>query len=233
MPGGEATTTDCDSFCYWATSSGDFEQASWWGWASIEAGLSRRSQVLPPSKPHDGTTAAWYSTELRPAWCLRHCALQDADQANACKVASFSSVEGFWAVQNHMKRAQDIGSVADICMFREGEVRPSPCGVNQPSRGLRRRVHQDPNNVCGGSIRFVVPGELISRLWEDVILALVGGQFDSNVSGAGVAVREGKSTISLWVRGDELEQRERIQRQLQVTRMEGYEIRTSRVSQWS
>jgi hypothetical protein len=78
-----------------------------------------------------------------------------------------------------------------------------------------------------------VPGELISRLWEDVILALVGGQFDSNVSGAGVAVREGKSTISLWVRGDELEQRERIQRQLQVTRMEGYEIRTSRVSQWS
>eukprot|EP00160_Parvularia_atlantis_P000830 Unigene10669_Nuclearia_a/m.32630 Unigene10669_Nuclearia_a/g.32630 ORF Unigene10669_Nuclearia_a/g.32630 Unigene10669_Nuclearia_a/m.32630 type:complete len:120 (-) Unigene10669_Nuclearia_a:48-407(-) len=66
---------------------------------------------------------------------------------------------------------------------------------------LTRRA-QDPSNVEGGKLILRVRKELSSRLWEDLVLAIVGDQFDvgEEICGAVVSVRGQENIVSLWTR---------------------------------
>lgn len=71
---------------------------------------------------------------------------------------------------------------------------------------------EDPHNANGGKWTFRLPkkGILASRLWEEVVLALVGGQFsgvpDGEVCGAVISVRERTNVLAVWTKSGKSQQ---------------------------
>jgi len=101
-------------------------------------------------------------------------------------IESFGTVERFWQVYDHIVRPNDFKTSADYHLFREG-IKPT---------------WEDPQNNKGGKwmLRLKTKG-LTSRYWEELVLAMVGEQFDvgqQEVCGAVVSVRHNEDIISVW-----------------------------------
>ncbi|KAI9758420.1 MAG: hypothetical protein M4579_003049 [Chaenotheca gracillima] len=104
-------------------------------------------------------------------------------------LASFSSVESFWAVYSHMKRPSSLPSVSDYHLFKKG-VRP---------------VWEDKENRKGGKWIIKLKKGVADRYWEDLLLGIVGDQFaeaSDEVCGAVLSVRGGEDVLSVWTRID-------------------------------
>jgi translation initiation factor 4E len=107
---------------------------------------------------------------------------------NAIKViATVSTVEGFWEAYNWMKRPADLPTTAttDYHFFRAG-IKPT---------------WEDASNAKGGKWIVRLPKGLSSRYWEEVILALIGGQLglpDGEVCGAVLSVRYSEDILGVW-----------------------------------
>lgn len=122
-------------------------------------------------------------------WCYRSATgagKAKVDYIDATKpIGSFSTVEGFWQVYDHIVRPNDFKTSADYHLFKEG-VKPT---------------WEDPQNKQGGKwmVRLKTKG-LTSRYWEELVLAIVGEQFDvgHEVCGAVVSVRHNEDIISVW-----------------------------------
>ncbi|KAG0347302.1 hypothetical protein BG004_008044 [Podila humilis] len=69
------------------------------------------------------------------------------------KVATFGSVEDFWAVYSHLKRPHELPNMSDYHMFKQG-VRP---------------VWEDEMNIKGGKWIVRLKKGLSSRYWENLI----------------------------------------------------------------
>jgi len=104
------------------------------------------------------------------------------------RVASFDTVEGFWAIYGHLMRPTErVQGTTDLHLFRAG-IRP---------------VWEDPSNKRGGKWTIKIRKGLGARYWEATVLALVGEQFgdlSSEACGVVVSVRHGEDVLSLWVR---------------------------------
>ncbi|KAF9963737.1 Eukaryotic translation initiation factor 4E type 2 [Modicella reniformis] len=100
------------------------------------------------------------------------------------KIATFGSVEDFWAVYSHLKRPHELPTVSDYHLFKQG-VRP---------------VWEDATNINGGKWIVRLKKGLASRYWENLIVAVVGDQFDvgSEICGAVLSIRGGEDILSLW-----------------------------------
>ena len=63
---------------------------------------------------------------------------------------------------------------------------------------------EDDNNRLGGKFILRVRKNLTNRLWEALVLAVIGGQFSgelaNEICGVVVSVRHGEDSISLWHR---------------------------------
>ena len=61
-------------------------------------------------------------------------------------------------------------------------------------------VWEDPQNCQGGKWMIKVRKGIASRYWEDIVLAIVGEQFDvgSEICGAVISVRTNEDYISIW-----------------------------------
>ena len=120
-------------------------------------------------------------------WFIRRPAVRSNDSysKHLKMLGVVNSVEQFWAVHNHTVRPNDLPSPCDLQIFRHG-VQP---------------LWEDDANRLGGKLYFRVRKGQSSRLWEDMLLALIGGQFHGcGVCGCVISTRFSEDCISIWNR---------------------------------
>ncbi|GAO49119.1 hypothetical protein G7K_3277-t1 [Saitoella complicata NRRL Y-17804] len=101
------------------------------------------------------------------------------------RIASFSSVEDFWAIYSHLMRPDGMPHISDIHLFRHG-VRP---------------VWEDELNMNGGKWIVRLRKGLASRYWEELVMAIVGDQFHDvgdELCGAVLSIRNQEDILSVW-----------------------------------
>ncbi|KAI0705224.1 translation initiation factor eIF 4e-like domain-containing protein [Cytidiella melzeri] len=126
------------------------------------------------------------------------------------KVAEFSSVESFWSLWTHLNSPSSLLPTTDYLLFH---------------KGVRRPVWEDPLNLSGGKWIIRLRKGVADRLWEDLVLAVIGDQFaDCDVEPSGdeadgkngsasewpqlcgctISVRQNEDIITVWnrVEGD-------------------------------
>ncbi|EFO24144.1 eukaryotic translation initiation factor 4E type 3 [Loa loa] len=101
-------------------------------------------------------------------------------------VASFNSVEQFWNTYCFLKRPADVTEKVDFHMFKEG-IKP---------------VWEDNANRKGGKWILRLKKGFSSRIWENLILAMIGEQFlvGEEICGAVCSIRNQEDIVSLWNR---------------------------------
>ncbi|KAI6244154.1 EIF-4F 25 kDa subunit [Aphelenchoides fujianensis] len=109
------------------------------------------------------------------------------DYANYVQpIASFKTVEQFWATYRYIKRPSDINEKVDFHLFKKG-IKP---------------VWEDSANQKGGKWILRLKKGLSSRIWENLLLAMIGEQFlvGEEICGAVCSVRNQEDILSLWNR---------------------------------
>ena len=115
-------------------------------------------------------------------------------------------VESFWSLWTHVHVPSSLLPTTDYLLFHSG---------------VRRPVWEAPLNLSGGKWIIRLRKGVADRLWEDLVLAVIGDQFDGVVdpaaadadagAGAGewpevcgctISVRQNEDIISLWNRHD-------------------------------
>ncbi|KAJ1306695.1 hypothetical protein OPQ81_007687 [Rhizoctonia solani] len=101
------------------------------------------------------------------------------------RVTAFSSVESFWSIFTHLNPPSNLQPTTDYLIFHSGVQRP---------------VWEDPMNAKGGKWSIRLRKGVADRLWEDLILALIGDQFEDEdeVCGCVLSVRIQEDIISIW-----------------------------------
>ncbi|GBE86626.1 hypothetical protein SCP_0905050 [Sparassis crispa] len=135
-------------------------------------------------------------------------------EAGIKKIAAFSSVESFWSLWTHLHPPSSLLPTTDYLLFHAG---------------VRRPVWEDPLNLPGGKWIVRLRKGTADRLWEDLVLAVLGDQFvgcgdgaEGGPNGAGkeraaaaapegdwpeicgctISVRQNEDIISVWNRSD-------------------------------
>ncbi|KAG1728075.1 translation initiation factor eIF 4e-like domain-containing protein [Suillus lakei] len=116
------------------------------------------------------------------------------------KIASFSSVESFWGLQTHLSPPSALMPTTDYLLFHAG---------------VRRPVWEDPLNRAGGKWIVRLRKGVADRLWEDLVMGIVGDMFDEcgtqgegeeggwpEICGCTISVRQSEDIVSLWNRVD-------------------------------
>ncbi|KAH6916007.1 eukaryotic translation initiation factor 4E member 2 [Coprinopsis sp. MPI-PUGE-AT-0042] len=123
------------------------------------------------------------------------------------KIAAFSSVESFWSLWTHLSPPSALQPTTDYLLFHSN---------------IRRPVWEDPLNITGGKWIIRLRKGVSDRLWEDLVLAVVGDLFDDcrsssgedggeggagekekdypEICGCTISVRQSEDIISLWNR---------------------------------
>ena len=106
-------------------------------------------------------------------------------------ITSFSTVEDFWAIFNHIQPVSSLPAGCDYSLFKEG-IEP---------------MWEDAANVNGG--RWVLQTTKVQRsdgldtFWREVLLLLVGDMFledSEEICGAVVQVRMKGDKLAVWTR---------------------------------
>ncbi|XP_054168446.1 eukaryotic translation initiation factor 4E type 2-like [Oppia nitens] len=110
---------------------------------------------------------------------------QPYDQ-NLKAIASFATVDQFWAIYSHLVRPNELTGHCDLHVFKHG-IRP---------------MWEDDANKDGGKWIVRLRKGLASRCWENLLLALLGEQFmvGHEICGAVVSCRFQEDIISVWNR---------------------------------
>jgi len=106
---------------------------------------------------------------------------------NTFTLGTTASVEEFWRLYVHLRRPVDERpTVCDYHVFRNG-IRP---------------MWEDEANVNGGKWIVRLKKGLAARYWEDILLAILGGQFrvGDEVCGCVLSVRYQEDILSIWNR---------------------------------
>mmetsp|Transcript_24623 Transcript_24623/g.42399 ORF Transcript_24623/g.42399 Transcript_24623/m.42399 type:complete len:261 (-) Transcript_24623:925-1707(-) len=119
-------------------------------------------------------------------------------ESNLKKIASFDTVEDFWCIYNNIQQASRLASGCNYHMFKD-DVEPK---------------WEDPWNENGGKWTYQIPQKqrhLLDHVWLEVLLALIGEQFDDfdDVCGVVVSLRRGFDKISLWTKSAHNEELQR------------------------
>eukprot|EP00088_Acartia_fossae_P027330 TRINITY_DN28085_c0_g2_i1.p1 TRINITY_DN28085_c0_g2~~TRINITY_DN28085_c0_g2_i1.p1 ORF type:complete len:230 (-),score=23.06 TRINITY_DN28085_c0_g2_i1:331-978(-) len=129
---------------------------------------------------------------LQNSWTLwfYKCDRSKSWEDNLREIISFSTVEDFWALYNHIELASRLGAGCDYSLFKEG-IKP---------------MWEDERNKKGG--RWLINldkkqrGNCLDTFWLEVVLCLIGESFESEsvmVNGAVVNVRSKGDKISMWL----------------------------------
>lgn len=126
------------------------------------------------SKPDEGNPAAQANETVHP-------------YENSIKsVSTVRTVEEFWKTYNYLRRPNDLPTTTDYHFFRDG-IKPT---------------WEDSSNAKGGKWIVRLPKGLASRYWEEVILALIGGQFhgvpDDEICGLVISIRYSEDILGIW-----------------------------------
>ncbi|KAJ3028829.1 UNVERIFIED_CONTAM: Eukaryotic translation initiation factor 4E type 2 [Siphonaria sp. JEL0065] len=98
------------------------------------------------------------------------------------KLSTFGTVEEFWAGYSHLKRPHELLPASDLFLFKDG-LRPT--WEDQPT---------------GGKWIVRLKKGLASRYWENLVLALIGEQFEvgNEICGAVISLRHQEDILSVW-----------------------------------
>jgi translation initiation factor 4E len=91
-------------------------------------------------------------------------------------------VEHFWRIYNHMQRPNEFKTTTDFHLFKNG-IKPT---------------WEDPQNERGGKWMVRLKKGLASRYWEEVVLAIIGEQFDVGQEICGAVVCRLFMTLSVF-----------------------------------
>lgn len=95
-------------------------------------------------------------------------------------------MERFWTIYDHLKRPHEYKEVkaVEYHLFKDG-INP---------------FWEDPQNKNGGKWMLRLKKGIASRYWEDILLAIIGEQFDvgSEICGAVLSIRAGEDILSVW-----------------------------------
>jgi translation initiation factor 4E len=99
-------------------------------------------------------------------------------------VASFSTAEEFWEVYQHLRRPSSLPVISDYHVFKQG-IKP---------------IWEDGRNANGGKWIVRLKKGIIDRLWENLVLALIGDEFNvgDDICGAVLSLRTSEDIISIW-----------------------------------
>ncbi|KAE9399929.1 eukaryotic translation initiation factor 4E [Gymnopus androsaceus JB14] len=130
------------------------------------------------------------------------------------KISAFASIESFWSLWTHLASPSALQPTTDYLLFHDG---------------VRRPVWEDPVNISGGKWIIRLKKGVSDRIWEDLVLAVLGDQFDEcrqteengdavndsswedssdpgaelpEICGCTISVRQSEDIISLWNRLD-------------------------------
>jgi translation initiation factor 4E len=101
-------------------------------------------------------------------------------------------IESFWTLWAHLNPPSLLQPTTDYLLFHSA---------------VRRPVWEDPLNIGGGKWIIRLRKGVADRLWEDLVLAVIGDQFDDGESdesgqpeicGCTISVRQSEDIISLW-----------------------------------
>lgn len=99
-------------------------------------------------------------------------------------IGNFQTIEHFWRIYNHLHRPSEFKTTTDYHLFKHG-IKPT---------------WEDPQNERGGKWMVRLKKGLSTRYWEELIIAIIGEQFDvgQEICGAVVSVRNNEDIISVW-----------------------------------
>lgn len=103
-------------------------------------------------------------------------------------ITSVDTVENFWEIYNFLKRPNELPTTTDYHFFRGG-IKPT---------------WEDPSNAKGGKWIVRLPKGLASRYFEEILLAMIGGQFlgvpDGEICGVVLSIRYSEDILGVWNR---------------------------------
>ena len=93
-------------------------------------------------------------------------------------------MEGFWGCYTHLKHATELPQPCDFHLFKEG-IQP---------------LWADVGNKGGGKWILRFKKGIVGRMWEGLLLALIGGHLECShtVCGAVLSIRQLEDIISIW-----------------------------------
>lgn len=101
------------------------------------------------------------------------------------QIASVGTVEEFWSVYTHLNRVSKLAPMTDYYLFQEG-VQP---------------MWEDEGNKKGGRLTIRVAKSASPRAFEDLCLALIGEQFETDdICGIACSVRYNENYLSIWLK---------------------------------
>jgi len=125
----------------------------------------------------------WYSK--RAPGKLGHINTESYDQTLKL-LASFGTVEEFWKIYSYLIRPCDLAGFFEFHLFKEG-IKP---------------LWEDTHNINGGKWVLRLKKSVSSRVWENLVLAILGEQFllSEEICGAVISTRSQEDFISIWNR---------------------------------
>lgn len=123
--------------------------------------------------------------------------LHASEQALLCL-----QVESFWSLWTHLNFPSSLLPTTDYILFH---------------KGIRRPVWEDPLNLSGGKWIIRLRKGVADRLWEELVLAVIGDQFADcevvssgqgadggsewpQICGCTISVRQNEDIITVWNR---------------------------------
>lgn len=109
------------------------------------------------------------------------------------KISAFSSIESFWSLWTHLSPPSLLQPTTDYLVFHVDVKRP---------------VWEDPFNIDGGKWIVKLRKGVADRLWEDLVLAVIGDQFEpeDEVCGCVLSARSQEDILSLWHKDEKNEE---------------------------
>lgn len=101
------------------------------------------------------------------------------------RIGAFSSLEDFFGIYCHLRPISELPVISDYHLFRAG-VKPT---------------YEDPANVHGGKWQIRLKKGLSARVWETLVLAIIGDQFSEigdELCGAVMSSRAQEDVLSVW-----------------------------------
>ena len=105
-------------------------------------------------------------------------------QEEVKKIADFQTVEDFWKIFKYLKSPDELKNGIELQIFKEGIV----------------PAWEDEKN--GGRISIRLKKDNSNKIWEEIILDLIGGTLPDNVekeiNGVVISIRKDYNFIQIW-----------------------------------
>ena len=102
------------------------------------------------------------------------------------KISSFSTIEDFWKIFQHLKKPEELNIGIEIDLFKN-EIKP---------------VWEEEVNKNGGKIALKLNKNYTSIIWEELIFAFIGGNLPDNIkneiNGILISSKKEFNVLQIW-----------------------------------